>query len=298
MVMSKIFICGDPHGRFEHIVSAIDEFHPDAVVILGDLTPEFSLDEIFKNRGNTEVFWIPGNHDTDSDLIFDRLWRSRFSSHNLHGRVLDVCSVKVAGLGGVFRGQIWMPPGRPNYVSPTSFIHKIGKSGMWRGGLPRRHRSTIFPNLYERLGNMRATVLVTHEAPAVHPKGFKAIDDLANKLGVRYIFHAHQHQSRVYGQVGNVVIRGVGLRGIVDLEGNVIVPAQVDPRELEEELVVVKEKKPSFENEPKFHKPPASRKPRMSLRRKSKWFKNKHHRMGGQKPTHRSRSTVFAPESK
>ena len=108
--MSKVFLCGDPHGEFDHILSAIDQWHPDAVLILGDLTPSHSLDEIFKGVKGTKIYWIPGNHDTDSDLIYDRLWRSSFAKHNLHGRVQDVCGVKVAGLGGVFRGQIWMPP--------------------------------------------------------------------------------------------------------------------------------------------------------------------------------------------
>lgn len=46
--MSKVFLCGDPHGEFDHILSAIDQWHPDAVLILGDLTPSHSLDEILK----------------------------------------------------------------------------------------------------------------------------------------------------------------------------------------------------------------------------------------------------------
>ena len=70
--MSKVFLCGDPHGEFDHILSAIDQWHPDAVLILGDLTPSHSLDEIFKGVKGTKIYWIPGNHDTDSDLIYDR----------------------------------------------------------------------------------------------------------------------------------------------------------------------------------------------------------------------------------
>ena len=201
--MSQVFLCGDPHGEFDHILSAIDQWHPDAVLILGDLTPSHSLDEIFKGVKGTKIYWIPGNHDTDSDLIYDRLWRSSFAKHNLHGRVQDVCGVKVAGLGGVFRGQIWMPPAMPLYASPSLFIRKIGKSGMWRGGLPRRHRSTIFQSVYEKLKECKI------------------------------IFHAHQHESKRYCPCNGLCARGIGLRGIIDLEGNVIVPAQVDPRELE-----------------------------------------------------------------
>ena len=95
--MSKVFLCGDPHGEFDHILSAIDQWHPDAVLILGDLTPSHSLDEIFKGVKGTKIYWIPGNHDTDSDLIYDRLWRSSFAKHNLHGRE----GVVSAGSGGV-----------------------------------------------------------------------------------------------------------------------------------------------------------------------------------------------------
>lgn len=238
--MRKVFFCGDPHGEFDHILSAIREYHPQAVVLLGDLTPSQSLNEIFVDIGNTQIFWIPGNHDSDSDLIYDRIWRSRFSKMNLHGKVLDVGNLKIAGLGGVFRGQIWMPPEPPNFATPSQFIQKIGRSGMWRGGLPRRHRTSIFESMIERMSEMKADVLVTHEAPAVHAKGFSVIDDLAKEMGVKYIFHAHQHQSRDYGFVDGIEIRGIGLRGIVDLEGNVIVPAQKDPRELPDYIDVKK----------------------------------------------------------
>lgn len=56
--MSKVFLCGDPHGEFDHILSAIDQWHPDAVLILGDLTPSHSLDEIFKGVKGTKIYWI------------------------------------------------------------------------------------------------------------------------------------------------------------------------------------------------------------------------------------------------
>lgn len=242
--MRKIFFCGDPHGEFEHILSAIEEYHPQAVVILGDLAPHRPLNEIFAHVGDTPIYWIPGNHDTDTDLIYDRIWRSRYSKLNLHGKVFDIQSVRVAGLGGVFRGQIWMPPMAPNFSTPSQFIQKVGRGGMWRGGLPRRHRSTIFESMIDRLGELSAEVLVTHEAPACHPKGFAIIDELAKKMHVKYIFHAHQHQSCFYGEVNGVKIRGIGLRGIVDLEGNVIVPAQIDPRELGESFPGYKREAP------------------------------------------------------
>lgn len=260
--MNKIFLCGDPHGEFDHIVSAINQWHPDAVLILGDLTPEHSLDEIFKDVKGAKIYWIPGNHDTDSDLIYDRLWRSSYAKHNLHGRVQDICGVKVAGLGGVFRGQIWMPPAHPLYASPSLFIRKIGKSGMWRGGLPRRHRSTIFHSVVEKLKECKADILITHEAPSMHPKGFACIDDLAAEMGVKKIFHAHQHECKQYIPSRGIRARGIGLRGIIDLEGNVIVPAQVDSRELEAKLAAKSETE-----RPVPSKAPASKYRRLSKNR-------------------------------
>lgn len=231
--MEKIFLCGDPHGEFDHIVSAIEKYHPQAVLILGDLTPPRSLDDIFKTVKDTPIYWIPGNHDTDTDLIYDRLWRSSYARQNLHGRVQEIGDLKVAGLGGVFRGQIWMPPAEPHYTSPSVFIRKIGKSSMWRGGLPRRHRSTIFCSICEKLKELQADILITHEAPSMHPKGFEKIDEIAEAIGAKYVFHAHQHQCIDYGNTKKgFKAKGIGLRGIIDLEGNIIVPAQVDPRDL------------------------------------------------------------------
>ncbi len=193
----KDFLCGDPTGSSTTFLKAIDEFHPNAIIILGDLTPDRSLDEIFKDIGETKVFWIPGNHDTDSDLIYDRIWRSKFATNNLHGKVLDVCGVKVAGLGGVFRGQIWMPPASPCYSSPGVFIKKLGKATTWRGGLPRGAIAQLFfSSVYDKLKECKADVLVTHEAPSIHAKGFECLDILADQLGVKYFFHAHQHESR------------------------------------------------------------------------------------------------------
>ena len=96
---------------------------------------------------------------------------------------------KVAGLGGVFRGQIWMPPASPCYSSPRRIYQKkLGKATTWRGGLPRRHRSTIFSSVYDKLKECKADVLVTHEAPSIHAKGFECLDILADQLGVNISF--------------------------------------------------------------------------------------------------------------
>lgn len=229
----EVFFCGDPHGSFDHIIQAGKEYRPKAMIILGDLQPPAPLHEVLQEiLPFVQVWWIPGNHDTDNDYFYDRLWRSELAGHNLHGRVAVVNGIRIAGLGGVFRGQIWMPPQAPNYMSAGAFIRRIGRGNMWRGGLPRRHRTSIFPSTYDNLLTQKADVLITHEAPGCHRKGFLAIDQLAKTMQVKYLFHGHQHEDRHYPTYYGFTPRGVGYRGIVNLLGEDIVPAQIDPREV------------------------------------------------------------------
>ena len=230
--LPNIFFCGDPHGCFDQINEAARLYRPDAMVILGDLQPSAPLQIVLEEAlAYTEIWWIPGNHDTDSDEIYDNLWRSELAGHNLHGRVANVAGLRIAGLGGVFRGQVWMPDGSPNYYSPSVFMRRVGANNVWRGGVPRRHRSTIFPSVYNNLMRQRADILVTHEAPGCHRKGFCAIDRLAKSLGVRWLFHGHQHEDRAYGDHAGIHPRGVGYRGVVNLQGEVVIPSRLDPRE-------------------------------------------------------------------
>lgn len=229
----KIFFCGDPHGEFEYINKTVEKCRPDAIVILGDLQPPENLDKLLaKSLEITQVWWIPGNHDTDSEEFYDRLWHGPIAEHNLHGKVANVAGLRIAGLGGVFRGQIWMPEGRPNYQSAAVFVRRSPKTNLWRGGLPRRHRSSIFPATYEALCQCKADILVTHEAAGCHKKGFDAIDRLAKRLGVKRLFHGHQHEDCEYGMYKGMFVRAVGFRGIVDLNGRVIRPAEIDPRDV------------------------------------------------------------------
>ncbi|MCI5851186.1 MAG: metallophosphoesterase [Sutterellaceae bacterium] len=231
-VLPEIFFCGDPHGDFTQINMAAREHHPDAMVILGDLQASAPLEEVLEEAlAFTDIWWIPGNHDTDTDAIYDNIWKSKLAGHNLNGRVGLVAGMRIAGLGGVFRGQIWMPDGKPNYQSVGAFLHRVGKNNAWRGGLPRRHRSSIFPSVYENLARQRADILVTHEAPSCHKKGFAAIDRLAKDLHAKWLFNGHQHETLSYGKIQGCQAYSVGLRGIMSLRGEVVVEGQVDPKE-------------------------------------------------------------------
>ncbi len=90
----------------------------------------------------TDVWWILGNHDTDSDPDHDNLFGAELAHRNLHGRVVEIAGVRVAGLGGIFRESIWSPLLEPAYRSAADRLKIIHASERWRDGLPRRHRSS------------------------------------------------------------------------------------------------------------------------------------------------------------
>lgn len=223
---TRIFFCGDVHGHFEHIIEAVRQHTPVAIVLLGDVQARMPLEqELAPILDKTEVWFIHGNHDTDTDEDYDNLFGSALANRNLHGKVVNIAGVRIGGLGGVFRGTVWAPPGSQLYASPEAYVAACGKSNLWRGGLPRKHRSSIFPQDYFRLAALRADVMVTNEAPSAHPHGFKAIDALARNMKVMGIFHGHHHDSLDYSEHRakfGFDAYGVGFRGITDLHGGVV----------------------------------------------------------------------------
>lgn len=237
----NIYFYGDVHGNFEHVLATVQRDKPDAVIFLGDLEAQWPLDVALEPIiGTTQIHWVHGNHDTDSTGNYTNVFDSTLGPQNLHGRVVDVCGLKIAGLGGVFRGKVWMPPDEPFFDSYAAYAQhlrslqpphqQITNSGQ----LSRReltHKSTIFPDIFDGLATLRADILVTHEAPSCHPKGFKEIDSLARALGVTKTFHGHHHDRLEYsGHSAALGFKafGVGFCGITDLEGNVISPGYFD----------------------------------------------------------------------
>lgn len=121
--MNRIFFCGDPHGHFEHIIEAVHVHRPAAIVLLGDIQPQQLLEQALKPIVDlTEIWWIHGNHDTDSEADYDHLFDSALADRNLHGRVVEVAGARIAGLGGIFRGSVWSPPSPPRYASAEEFL--------------------------------------------------------------------------------------------------------------------------------------------------------------------------------
>lgn len=216
--MSKIFFCGDTHGQFQHVIDAVKSHRPDAIILLGDVQAKRPIHEELQDiLEMTEIWFIHGNHDTDSDEDYDNLFNSELKDRNLHGRIVEIAGYRVAGLGGIFRGQVWMPPTLPKIASESDYLRLGGKGNLWRGGISRKHRSTIFPADYNLLLGKTADILVTHEAPSCHPHGFRVIDELARSMGVKRSYHGHHHDSIDYrSQYKNLGFEcyGVALRGI------------------------------------------------------------------------------------
>ncbi len=121
----------------------------------------------------------------------------------------------IAGLGGIFRSQVWYPPEHPRCTTKQDFISHCGKGNLWRSGLPRKHRSSIFPEDIQCFAGLKADILVSHEAPIAHPHGFHAIDELAQSLGATTIIHGHHHEPFSYD---NRSVFNIGIRGLMELD--------------------------------------------------------------------------------
>ena len=232
-----ILYCGDPHGQFRHILRAADELNPSAVVLLGDLEPQRPLHEELEAIAH-KTWFIHGNHDTDTDQNWEHLWGSALAGRNIDGRVVELPDgIRLAGLGGVFRESVWYPtlPTEPQYRNRAEHAEATPQHDRWRNGVRRKHWSSIYPDDLDRLADLRADVLITHEAPGYHRNGFAILDTLAQSLGAKVLVHGHNHDrldsSQRWDQQGFRSF-GVGLRGItaIDREGNatVIVAGELD----------------------------------------------------------------------
>lgn len=231
----ETIIFGDPHCDFSALEDAARDMDPDnppLCIFVGDfgfadrdtsnweqearrdslpLKEHRSPDEILRplTELGCRILHVRGNHDFDDPHQYEAVANCRaLMDGNLHGRVVEVGGVRIAGLEGVFGGP-WQPKSG-NLVSPTrehwlanNRAYKNGNrwhpsSDKKRGippGLQVRHRQFIFPEDYEHMRGLRADVLVTHEAPVSDgiEDGVQAINDLASEMGVRMIVHGHTH---------------------------------------------------------------------------------------------------------
>lgn len=239
-----VLFCGDPHGKFRSIIDAAGHSKASAVVLLGDMEPRQPLHvEVAPLLARqVPVCWIPGNHDADSDEMWMRVWGSDLEDRNVHGKVVELPNgLRLAGLGGVFRETVWHPSasaargGAPAYRSRLDHAKATPRQDRWAGGTHRRHWGTIYPEELDRLADMRADVLITHEAPGYHPNGFPLLDALAQSMGAKILVHGHQHDaldSSGRWKEQGFSSYGVGLRGVSALwpdgRWEVIVKGELD----------------------------------------------------------------------
>ena len=246
---NNIWFCGDLHGNFARLIALAVQKRPAAVILLGDLDCEEPLERAVAPilEAEIELRWIPGNHDSDSDLVFQNSLASGLGPLNLHGRVDTVAGVRIAGLGGVFRADIWHPDvgvaheAYSDYAKALDASRPMRERGqgpkivadthLIRRNKERTHTTSIFPDVYNRLAVEFADVLVTHEAPSCHPNGFTAIDELARAMRVERVFHGHHHDRLDYREkwfdMGFKTF-GVGMCGITALDGTVVLPGTHD----------------------------------------------------------------------
>jgi predicted phosphodiesterase len=221
--MSRLVLLGDLHGDPGPLDRLGDA---GAAVLVGDLGLAEPFPQLAERAG-TVLRYVPGNHDADADVFHDALLGAAPEA-SLHARVETLAGVRVAGLGGVFRGAVWLPPAPPVFrdrlahlasLAPERALGERAERRRWRGGLPRRHRVSIYPEDLEALAGLRAEVLVTHEGPASpalvgrrgEAMGFAVLEEVARRIGARWIVHGHHHRSYEADLGGGLRARGLAI---------------------------------------------------------------------------------------
>jgi len=215
----NILFVGDPHGDFDPVISAVKKYQPEAVILLGDYDLKKPLqDYIQEIIGKTKIWWIPGNHDFDPPEHHHNLFTSQLADQNLHLNVVEIAGLRIAGLGGIFLGRVWYPPYSPKWRSKKHFL-QISSLHNESSELSLKYQSAIWHDEWAQLKKLKADILVTHEAPKSHKHGFIAIDQLAEAMGVKQVFHGHLHEH--YKATIRKGIQVVGVRNakVVDLLG-------------------------------------------------------------------------------
>jgi len=200
--LRRIWFVGDVHGEFKYLARSLEsaQLQPSWIVFVGDIDINLKpfkeyLEPISRWDPAIRIAFIPGNHDADSYGHWEML-HDAGDAVSLHGQVLEMEGVRVAGLGGHFVGRVWMPPSVPLFRSREEALG--GGAFRFRGG--QRPSPTYLSAIYAaevgRLCQRRADILVTHEAPSCHYRGFAELDMLARSLQAQRMFHGHHHDDR------------------------------------------------------------------------------------------------------
>jgi predicted phosphodiesterase len=213
---SGIIACGDPHANWKPLLHACEQHHPEAVILVGDCDlVDQTITEVLAPlfQSGVAVRYVPGNHEADSEAT----WANLVDAHpdgNLHGKIVEIGGLRVAGLGGAVERKLWDPASSrpPDFDCRTAYINSLG-SDPHRDTKALVARATIFPQDLDEVASLgSADILICHDAPTTHPKGFNGIDAVAELLGVRLVIHGHHHESydRVLPVGGGIRVRGLG----------------------------------------------------------------------------------------
>ena len=197
--LRRIWFLGYVHNEFEHVTQALLDAveKPRWLVFLGDIDAtqkpfRVILEDMTRNLPEVRVAFIYGNHDADNYEAWELL-HDCGPALPLHGQVLDLDGVGVAGLGGNFIGRVWTPPGEIKFANKNAAMNR----GDYQFRSGQRPKSTfhgaIYPDDLAIMAGQQADILVTHEAPSCHPHGFAALDELARSMSVVRTFHGHHH---------------------------------------------------------------------------------------------------------
>lgn len=251
MSSKDIFFCGDPHGIFTPAIGAALTRRPATLVLLGDYQLDRPLREVMAPviEAGIRVLAIAGNHDSDRQEWWER-YEDSGQVERIDGRVVSVDGpdgpVRIGGLGGTFGGNVWYPDqiegglkelkNGPHAIT-TRLVEraKIRPSERYRDGLKLRHMTRIWPEDVHEMVQMRADILITHEAPRPHRHGFQLLGELAEKMCARIHIHGHHHEDyQEKGHAGAHVV-GVGLAGVYSLaERRHLVPGLLGNRKQRE----------------------------------------------------------------
>lgn len=231
-----ILMFGDIHGSTKHILPTVQDEKPCAIILLGDIEAQKPLhEELREVMKLTEIYWIHGNHDTDTKANYTNLFESELANRNLHGRVVEIGGLRVGGLGGIFSERVWFPvpaTADPIHLNYEALEHYLNEQLRFKKISQEKHdhelflhKTTIFYEDWLNLYGQQADILVTHEAPSCHPNGYEAIDALAQSMHVKYSFHGHHHDRLNYAKHEERLgfsAHGVGFRGVSDMYGGLI----------------------------------------------------------------------------
>ncbi len=233
---SRLVFIGDVHGNWADVEAGLSmaAMPPTVAVLLGDVECDLPLDVVAAPLLDRDiaVHWIHGNHDYDGG---PEMWANLAApernpltaSGALHGRVVELAGMRVAGLGGTFVPQVWPADARPRLRCRAMLAAALAASrpeldAAGAAALAGFLAATaVWPEDVERLSAQRADVLVTHEAPSSHPQGVAAIDALARAMGARLIVHGHHHVTLRAEAGDGLCAIGVGDTWAVDPDGNV-----------------------------------------------------------------------------